>query len=146
MVFLFPEAIAVELSARQLVEIDEGHALCGSDVGGPLCLWLADDKPPFVTGITRRERHQDGVGTCLANVTDIAAQVMTVTIHGVGYLFALVETYDHRVFCHPVDDAACAFDIEEVRLVVMTDADDYPVTWLQGLTDGRPEIGVEVTG
>ena len=28
----------------------------------------------------------------------------------------------------------------------MPDGDDDPVAWFQGLTDGRPKVGIEVTG
>lgn len=145
-VFLFPEAIAVEFAARDLVEVYERHSLDGCHVGSPLRLWLAYDEAPLVAGITRRKRHEDGVGACLSDLSDIAAQVVAVAVDGVGNLLAKVEARDKGILSHAVDHTTGALGIEEVGMVVMTDAHDDPVARLEGLAHGRPEVGIEVAG
>ena len=56
MILFFPTTELVDLCTGYLVEIDEGHALDGGDVGGPLCLWLAHNLACLrVVGIARCE-------------------------------------------------------------------------------------------
>ena len=138
MVFLLPGTEAVDLGTRNLIEVHEGHTLCSCDIRGPLRLRLTDDAPVRTIGITGRERHQDGVGTCLTDILDVKAQIMAVAIDGIRNLLTLIETYDHRVGVYTVDHASRTFLIKKVCLIVMTNAHNHPVAWLQSLTDGWP--------
>ena len=71
---------------------------------------------------------------------------MAIAIDGIRNLFTQVIAYDHRILCHTVDDPTGALGIEEVGMVVMADAHNHPVAWLQGLAHSWPQVGVEVTG
>ena len=136
----------VELGTRDLVEIDEGYTLGGCDIRGPLGLRFADDTSIRTKGITRSERHENGVGTCLTDITDIQTQIVTIAIDGIGYLLTLIEADNHCVGIHAVNDTTCTFLIKEIGLIVMSDGDNNPVARFQGLTDGRPQVSIEITG
>ena len=146
MVLLLPEAVAIEFRARDLIQVNKGHAFGGSDIGTPLGLRLADDESLVVAGIARGEGHEDGIGTLLTDLTDIAAKVVTIAIDRIRYLLAEVKAHNHGILCHTVNYASGALGVEKVSMVVMSYRDDDPVAGLQGLAHGWPEVGIEVAG
>ena len=146
MVLLFPAAIAVELRTRPFVQVDEGYALYGSDVGSPFRLGLAHDSAFIVEGVARCQRHQDGIRPLGPGLADIAAQIVTVGVDRVLTLCTLVETYIARVGVDTGDDGTGPLRIEELAVVVMADGDDDPVARLQGVAHCRPQVGVERAG
>ena len=142
-----PATERVELPATNLVEVDEGHALHGSDIGRPLRLGLAHDLARLlVVGIAGRQRHQDGVSPLRTNLTDILAQVGAVRIDGVLLLRALVETYITGIRIYAGNHGTGTLLVKELTIVVMTYRHDDPVAWLQGLTDSRPQVCIECAG
>ena len=100
----------------------------------------------MVVGITGCERHKDGIGTFLTDVTDITAQIVAIGINSIVYLFTQIITHHHRILCHTIDHTTGTFLVEKVGMVVMSDGDDYPVSWLQCLTNGWPQICIKRTG
>ena len=52
MVFLLPGAEGIYLLTADLIQVDEGYTLDGSDIGSPLGMRLADDTTSLIVGIT----------------------------------------------------------------------------------------------
>ena len=145
-VLFLPRTVGVELLSRALVQVNEGHALGGGHVGCPLGLRLTHYLSFFVVSVAWSERHQNGVGTLCAYLIYITAQVVAVTVDGVLPLGTLVEAYVAGVGVNPGNDGTGTPLVEELAVVVMADADDDPVAGLQGIADGRPQVGVEGAG
>ena len=84
------------------------------------------------------------MGTGSPAFSDILAHVAAV---GIDHLLAscLLDGHLHRV-------GACSLHhgtgtpLVKGTAVIVSDRDNHPVAWFQGLTDGRPELGVEGTG
>ena len=146
-VVLLPRAVGIQFQSAALVQVDERHALDGSDIGTPFRLWLAYGLARLlVVGIARRERHQDGVGPSLPNLLDVFAQIGAIAVDRVLLLCALVEAHVHRVGIDAGYDGASPFLVEELAIVVMADGHNHPVARLQCVAHGRPQVGVERTG
>ena len=142
-----PATERVELPATNLVEVDEGHALHGSDIGRPVRLGLAHDFARLlVVGVAGRQRHQDGVSPFRTNLTDIFAQVGAIRIDGVLLLSALVEAYITCIRIYARNHGTSTLLVKELTIVVMAYRHHHPVAWLQGLTDSRPQVCIECAG
>ena len=134
-----PATERVELPATNLVEVDEGHALHGSDIGRPLRLGLAHNLTRLlVIGIAGRQRHQDGVSPFRTDLADILAQVGAIRIDGILLLCALVKTYITCIWVHARNHGTSTLLVEELAIVVMTYRHHHPVARFQRLTDSRP--------
>ena len=146
MVALFPGTVAVEFLTTALIQVDERHTLDGSYIGCPLSLRFANGLARLgIKSMARRERHQNGVGTLRPYFLNILAQVGAIAIDGVLPLQTLVEANVHCIGIDTGNHRTGPFLIEKLTIVVMSDADDYPVAWLQGFAHSRPQVGIERT-
>ena len=68
---------------------------------------------------------------------------MTVAVGGILTLRTLVEPHVAGVLVHPWYDGSCPSLVEELAIVVVADAHYHPVTRLQSLAHGGPQVGVE---
>lgn len=138
-VFLFPFAKAVELGSRDLVQVDEGYALLGSDSLQPLRVDLSDDLSRLrVVGIARRERHEDGMCAGFAAVVDISTHIFAI---GVDRLLdtRLLDGDVERVVSHAGDGSPRPSAVIR-SVVVVPNGDDDPVAGAQCFAHVGPEL------
>ena len=139
----FPSTIAVQLSARYLVQVDKGHALFGSHLHQPLGVRFADNLAVLVVGITRGERHQDGIAALRTYIINILTHVAAIGIY--GFVFArFLNHHVQRIIAHAGDTGTRAALVVG-SVIVMADTDNHPVARTDSLLDGLPQLVVEGT-
>ena len=144
-VLLLPFAIAVELAARNLVEVDEWHALLCGHVCRPLCLWLSDNFPCLlIVSVAWGQRHQYRVGAGLPALGDIFSQISAIAIYGL-LLSGLLDGDAERVGTHAGYHGPGA-SLVVGAVVVVPNGYYHPVALPQSLSDHRPQLGVEGAG
>ena len=129
-VFLLPLTKPVELGSRDLVQVNEGHTFLGGNGLQPLRVDFPDDLSGLrIVGITRRERHENGMCAGLAAVVDKPAHILAI---GIDRLLdaRLLDGDVERVVSHAGDGSPRASTVVR-SVVVVSNGDDDPVAGAQ---------------
>ena len=144
MVFLLPVAIAVELAARNLVEVYKGHTLLCCHVSRPFGLWLSDNLSRLIiVGIAWGQRHQYRMGTGLPALGDILSEISTIAIYSF-LLSCLLDGDAERVCAYSRYHSPCPSLIVGT-IIVVSNGYYHPVALPQGFSDHRPQLVIEST-
>ena len=142
-VIRLPGTITIEFSSRNLVQVDKGHTFLSSHLHLPLGVWLTYNLTVLVVGITRCQRHQDGVSALCPHIDNILTQVTAIGVNRLAFA-GLFNHHLQRIIAHTGYTGTCT-PLVVGTIVVMTNGDDDPVTLADGLFDGLPQLIIERT-
>ena len=106
-------------------------------------MWLTYNLTVLVVGITRCQRHQDGVSALCPHIDNILTQVTAIGVNRLAFA-GLFNHHLQRIIAHTGYTGTCT-PLVVGTIIVMTNGDDDPVTLADGLLDGLPQLIIKGT-
>ena len=115
----FPLSIAIQSLSRYFIKINKRNTLFGSHLHLPLCMLFTYYLVLLVVGITRCQRHQDGVTSLSSDIVDVFTHIAAIGIYRL-LLTSLFDGHIERIIASS-RDAGTSTSLIIRSVVIMAD-------------------------
>ena len=141
MVVRLPRAIAVELAAGDLIQINKGHSLLFSHLFLPLGMRFAYNLAMIIIGIAWCQRHQNRMSSLRPYIINILTHISAIGVNSLVFT-SFLNRHLKRIITYTRNTGSGTTRIVRA-IIIMSDTDNHPVARTDRLLDRLPKLFIK---